>query len=149
MIPVRLPADYAPLIIRDDCLLGPDHLLYGQPCAACDEPIGADHLPVALVAVGIAPSRRKTAGWVNGAAVAVHTACARPPTDVDAVRREPFLVTVHDQITGEVEQRRVPLDNYMIIQTGRCIIRQLDVLPMQRTHVIRMEGVRQPIEGPG
>lgn len=146
MIPVRLPATFEPYIVRDDCLLDVDHPLYGKACPACDHQLGVDQLPVALVAIGIAPGDRegKSSGWTSGAAVAVHTACARPPADVDAVRREPFLVTVHDQISGQVKQRRMPLNNYIVIPTGSCVIRQTDIFPLHRKHVIVMEGVQQP-----
>ncbi|GAA4924414.1 hypothetical protein HD597_011284 [Nonomuraea thailandensis] len=81
MIPVRLPADFTPHIVRDDCTLAMDHPLYGHPCPACPVPLGHDGKPVALVAVGIDPCDRKDAGWVRGAAVAVHTACACPSQD--------------------------------------------------------------------
>ncbi|MCK2214265.1 hypothetical protein MF672_010750 [Actinomadura sp. ATCC 31491] len=145
IIPVRLPTGYEPLIIRDDCLLQSDHPLYGRPCPACTRPLGADQLPVALVAIGIAPGDRARGGrYATGAAVGVHTACARPPTDVQAVRREPFLVTVHDQITGEVEQRRVPLHNYLIIPTGDCEMAHHGISPVNGVHVVTLKGVREP-----
>ncbi|WP_157251099.1 hypothetical protein [Nonomuraea typhae] len=79
MIPVRLPATFEPYIVRDDCTLSADHPLYGSPCPVCPTPLGTDGKPVALVAVGIDPDDRKPVGWMTGAAVAVHTACARRP----------------------------------------------------------------------
>jgi hypothetical protein len=149
MIPVRIPSAFEPYIVRDDCLLDAEHPLHGQPCPACAEPLGADGLPVALVAIGIAPAARKSEGHTSGGAVAVHTACARPPVDLGAVRREPFLVTVHDQITGQVVQRRVPLNNYIVIPTGTCYLESRRVMSLQRTHVVTIKGVRQPPKEPG
>jgi hypothetical protein len=141
VIPVRLPADFTPHIVRDDCLLDPDHPLYGQPCPVCTDPLGVDQLPVALVAVGVAPDRRKPSGWTSGAAVAVHTACARPAPHPSAGK--PIVVTVHDEETGETERREVPLNNYAIIPTGSCHVHTVDVFPMDRTHVITLHGVGQ------
>ncbi len=154
MIPVRLPTAFEPHIVRDDLLLAPDHPFHGQECPVCFQPLGADMLPVALVAIGIAPASRqplgrRPSGWSSGAAVAVHTACARPPMDADTVHREPFLVTVHDQDSGDVMQRRVPLHNYIVIPTGRCEMAQLDIYPEHGTHVIQMLGVQQPPQGSG
>jgi hypothetical protein len=90
LIPVRVPAAFEPYVTRDDCTVTPDHPLYGQGCPVCGGQLGNTNLddgspiPVALVAVGVAPDDRKPAGWTTGAAVAVHTACARPagPTPV-------------------------------------------------------------------
>lgn len=83
VIPVRLPADFAPPVVRDDCLILDGHPLHGTPCPVCDGPLGrltgeGIPAPVALVAVGIRPENREDSGYVTGAAVAVHTACVQP-----------------------------------------------------------------------
>lgn len=77
MIPVRVPANLSPHIVRDDFQLSEGHPLYGDPCPVCDEAMGYDGLAVALVAVGIMPIDRKPSGYTTGGAVAVHTQCAR------------------------------------------------------------------------
>lgn len=79
MIPVRVPADLAPHVVRDDCTLGPDHPLWGKICPVCDRPMGPDHQRVALVAIGVAPEDQKAAGWTTGAAIAVHAPCTNRP----------------------------------------------------------------------
>lgn len=72
MIPVRVPAD-APLHIVSVKQIPPDHPLHGEPCPACGYPLGG---AAALVYVGCDPASRKSAGWMTGAAVAVHPPCA-------------------------------------------------------------------------
>lgn len=77
MIPVRVPADLKVHVVRDGILLTPESPAYGDACPVCDEAMGYDGLEVALVAVGIMPTDRKTSGWTHGGAVAVHTECAK------------------------------------------------------------------------
>lgn len=76
MIPVEVPADARPVLASEIIFtIEPDHLLYGQPCPACGQPLSVT-ADVVLVLAGIAPEDRRESGLVTGGAVAVHAACA-------------------------------------------------------------------------
>ena len=76
MIPVRVRAGaVAPVVASaSDFRLRPEHVLFSEPCPVCSIALGARR--TVLVFVGIAPENRKDQGWVNGAAVCVHSDCA-------------------------------------------------------------------------
>lgn len=73
MIPVRVPVGAEVHEVGGVRRLDLDHPLYHQPCPVCDHGLG--DLPMTLVYVGVEAEYRKTAGWMTGAAVAVHVAC--------------------------------------------------------------------------
>lgn len=76
MIPVEVPADARPVLASEIIFtIEPDHLLYGQPCPACGQPLSVT-ADVVLVLAGIAPENQKGSGYTAGGAVAVHAACA-------------------------------------------------------------------------
>jgi len=80
IIPVRVPADATTHTVGSPRRLTPDHPHYGRPCPACDNHL-THHQDITLVYVGAHPDDRKTTGFMTGAAVALHTPCAHPPTD--------------------------------------------------------------------
>lgn len=74
IIPVRVPFD-APLhTVGGVRTLQVDHPLYITDCPVCDAVLGSE--PITLVFVGMLPEDRKESGWMTGAAIAVHAACA-------------------------------------------------------------------------
>lgn len=80
MIPVRVPAACIPVLGTDRRFdIAPDHPLSSVECPVCDELLSDGGHAVVLVFVGVRPGDRKPAGYVTGAAVAVHEACALGP----------------------------------------------------------------------
>lgn len=78
MIPVRIPAFFIPSLASECRMsLGQGHPLFNDLCPVCDEPLGT--MAIVLVAIGIPPENRKSAGYTTGAAVAVHAVCAGVP----------------------------------------------------------------------
>ncbi|MFJ8347658.1 hypothetical protein ACIQ9J_15040 [Streptomyces sp. NPDC094153] len=77
IIPIRVPVDAA--IHTDGGIrqLGPEHPLFRVLCPACGSHL--EDQPITLVYVGAHPEDRKASGWMTGAAVAVHAACAGVP----------------------------------------------------------------------
>ncbi|MFJ4515227.1 hypothetical protein [Streptomyces sp. NPDC088816] len=78
IIPIRVPVDAA--IHTDGGIrqLGPEHPLFRVLCPACGSHL--EDQPITLVYVGAHPEDRKASGWMTGAAVGVHAACAGVPT---------------------------------------------------------------------
>ncbi|MFI6249001.1 hypothetical protein [Streptomyces sp. NPDC051016] len=74
IIPVRVPADAALHMAGAVRRLQPDHPLFGALCPACGSHL-EDQL-ITLVYVGAHPEDHKAAGYMTGAAVAVHAECA-------------------------------------------------------------------------
>lgn len=80
IIPVRVPAAAVPTTAGGrQFTMRPDHPLYRMQCPVCEERCGA--AACVLVLAGVRPENRKPAGWVNGAAVIVHAACAGVPEE--------------------------------------------------------------------
>ena len=73
MIPVRVPVGAEVHEVGGVRHVSTSHPLYDQPCPVCDVILGDQ--PLTLVYVGVESESRKTAGWMTGAAVAVHVAC--------------------------------------------------------------------------
>lgn len=96
MIPVRVAADTTVHHVRTAVTVEPDHPLYDEPCPVCEGALGASS--VALVYVGTAPEDRQGRYWTGGA-VAVHTACAAPPT------QDPHTLTTLDEPHPEGDLR--------------------------------------------
>ncbi|QDY06144.1 hypothetical protein FJK98_02340 [Micromonospora sp. HM134] len=81
MIPIRVPAN-ATVHTQGIRTLRPEHHLHGQDCPVCDGQLGGE--PVVLVYVGAHVDDRATSGWMTGAAVVVHAACAGVDGQPDA-----------------------------------------------------------------
>ena len=83
IIPVRIPASARPVLASERRItIAPDHPMHESRCPVCDRFLG-DGVTVLIVA-GIEPGDRKLAGYVTGAAVAVHAACAGVPDEEEA-----------------------------------------------------------------
>ena len=74
MIPVRVPADAQVHEVGGVRRLDVDHPMYLHRCPVCDLPYGGEE--ITLVYVGVEADDRKPAGFMTGAAVAVHVACS-------------------------------------------------------------------------
>lgn len=73
MIPVRVPADAQVTEVGGVRRMDVDHPMFLHRCPVCDLPYGNE--PFTYVYVGVEADMRKPAGFMTGAAVAVHVAC--------------------------------------------------------------------------
>lgn len=87
-ISMRVPADFAPHIFIDDMHVNECDPWYGLPCLVCNDPIGPERGPAALVALGVLPKNRRRSGWVDGVGVVLHEKCVTPPPPIGQGRRD-------------------------------------------------------------